>query len=132
MNHIDYLGHIIDKVGWCSTAEKVRAIQDAHTSKDVTQLHSFLGILTYYHKFLPKLLSTFTSLMNMLGRISGSEAPSFHVAKETLQANLLLLYFDPNKPLILACDVSEYASEPYCLMSWRKGRNDSSLTHPGS
>ncbi len=65
---IEYLGHVIDEKGVHPTAEKVKAIQDAPTPKDVTQLRSFLGILTYYGKFLPNLASNLTPLYKLLAK----------------------------------------------------------------
>ncbi len=65
---IEYLGHILDENGRHPTAEKVQAIQDAPTPKDVMQLRSFLGILTYYWKFLPNLASNLTPLYSLLGK----------------------------------------------------------------
>ena len=103
---IEYLGHIIDEEGRHPTAEKVRAIQEATDPKDVTQLRSFLGILTYYGKFLPNLSSTLKPLYDLLGKdkkwIWGDKQ------KEALQADSLLVHFDPMKPLVLACDASDY------------------------
>ncbi len=60
---IEYLGHILDENGRHPTAEKVQAIQDAPTPKDVTQFRSFLGILTYYCS-----QSNLTPLYSLLGK----------------------------------------------------------------
>jgi hypothetical protein len=110
---IDYLGHVIDEKGRHPTAEKVQAIKEAPTPKDVTQLRSFLGILTYYGKFLPNLSSNLKPLYNLLGKHKkwswGEEQDkAFQQAKEALQADSLLVHFDPEKPLVLACDASDY------------------------
>ena len=52
---IVYLGHIIDAQGLHPTQEKVRAIKNSPKPKNVTELRSFLGMLTYCRKFLPTL-----------------------------------------------------------------------------
>ena len=54
---IEYLGHIIDAQGLHPTQEKVRAIKNSPKPKNVTELRSFFGMLTYYSKFLPTLSS---------------------------------------------------------------------------
>ena len=54
---VEYLGHRIDSSGIHPKAEKVQGINDAPVPKDLTQLRSYLGILNYYHKFLPNLSS---------------------------------------------------------------------------
>ena len=50
-----YLDHVIDSQGLHPTPEKVRAIQEAPQPENVTLLKSYLGLLTYYTKFLPNL-----------------------------------------------------------------------------
>ena len=55
---ITYLGHKIDQTGLHPLAEKVEAIHKAPTPKSVQQLKSYLGLLTYYSKFLPYMSST--------------------------------------------------------------------------
>ncbi len=87
-------------------------------------------ILTYYGKFLPNLASNLTPLYSLLGKnkrwVWGAEQDkAFQQAKEALQADSLLVHFDPEKPLILACDACIGA-----VLS-KMGRKDPLLTHPG-
>ena len=56
---VDYLGHTISARGIQPTKEKVRAVAEAPTPKNLTQLRSFLGLVNYYGKFLPQLANTF-------------------------------------------------------------------------
>ena len=49
LSSIDYLGHRISADG------KVRAISEAPAPPNVIQLRSFLGVVSYYSKFLPNL-----------------------------------------------------------------------------
>ena len=49
-----YLGHRIDAEGLHPVAEKVKAITEAPQPKNVWELKSYLGLLTYNSKFLPK------------------------------------------------------------------------------
>jgi len=55
---VDYLGHRIDQEGLHPTEEKLEAVRDAPKPRNVTELRSYLGLLTYYSKFLPNLAST--------------------------------------------------------------------------
>jgi len=55
---IVYLGHAIDKDELHPIEAKVQAIKDAPKPTNITQLCSFLGLINYYNKFLPKLSST--------------------------------------------------------------------------
>lgn len=54
---LEYLGHVIDAQVLHKTPEKVQAIVDAPAPTDVSQLRSFLGIINYYSRFIPNLLS---------------------------------------------------------------------------
>ena len=42
---VDYLGHLIDAEGLHATSEKLKAIINAPSPKNVTELRSFLGLL---------------------------------------------------------------------------------------
>ena len=110
---IEYLGHIIDEQGIHPTEEKVRAIKEAPTPTNVTELRSFLGMLTYYSKFLPNLSAQLSPLYTLLGKNvawfwDAPQEEAFVQAKEALLSDSLLVHFDPNKPLVLACDASQY------------------------
>ena len=65
---VAYLGHVIDADGLHPLPEKVKAIQQAPTLKNVTELKSYLGLLTYYRKFLPNLSSQLAPLYELLGK----------------------------------------------------------------
>ena len=47
-----YLGHLIDQFGRHPLHEKVKAIKKAPSPKNVSELKSYLGLLTYYSKVL--------------------------------------------------------------------------------
>ena len=55
MPEVVYLGHKISKDGLQPTEEKIRAVTDAPTPTNVTQLKSFLRMINYYGKFLSNL-----------------------------------------------------------------------------
>ena len=63
---IEYLGHVIDEKGLHPTDDKIAALKDAPTPKNVTQLRSFLGIVNYYGKFLPNLSTKLSPLYSLL------------------------------------------------------------------
>ena len=63
---LEYLGHVISGEGVHPTEEKKQAIVKAPAPSNVTQLRSFLGMLTYYGKFLPNLATTLSPLYELL------------------------------------------------------------------
>ena len=112
-DRIEYLGHIIDAQGLHPTEEKIQAVKNAPQPKNVAELRSFLGILNYYGKFLPNLSSKLAPLYRLLHKQTKwswgrEQEKAFTEAKNALQADALLVHFDPNKPLIVEADASQY------------------------
>ena len=52
---VSYLGHKIDAEGLHPLPDKLQAVKAAPTPRNVSELKSYLGLLTYYGKFLPNL-----------------------------------------------------------------------------
>jgi hypothetical protein len=52
MTEMLYLGHVIGMNGVQVHQEKIRAIIEWPTPRNVTELKSFLGLCTYYRKFV--------------------------------------------------------------------------------
>ena len=62
---VEYLGHVIDKEGIQPIQKKVEAILAAKSPNNIQQLQSFMGMVNYYGKFIPK-LSTIAAPLNDL------------------------------------------------------------------
>ena len=110
---ITYLGHKIDQTGLHPLAEKVEAIHKAPMPKSVQELKSYLGLLTYYSKFLPYMSSTLYPLYRLLQKDQPwswkeEHQKAFECSKSLLSSSSLLIHFDPALPLILSCDASAY------------------------
>jgi len=63
---IEYLGHVIDENGLHPTDDKIAALKEAPTPKNVTQLRSFLSLINYNLKLLPNLSMMLRPLYNLL------------------------------------------------------------------
>ena len=63
---VEYLGHRISAEGIYPVPEKVKAVREAPTPKDVSQLRSFLGLVNYYGKFLPNMTTLLRPLYDLL------------------------------------------------------------------
>ncbi len=110
---VTYLGHRIDAEGLHPLPDKVKAVHEAPAPRDVTELKSFLGLLTYYGKFLPKLATHLAPLYGLLKKDhpwkwGQQQKDAFQKSKELLTSSRLLVHFDPKLDLILACDASAY------------------------
>ena len=112
-NSVTYLGHVIDSEGIHATPDKVKAIVEAPMPTNVQQLRSFLGLLNYYRKFLPNLASIIQPLNDLLCKNKQWEwtdecVKAANTAKQLLTTSKLLTHYDPELPLRLAADASQY------------------------
>ena len=57
---LEYLGHVLDEAGRHPTEDKIRAIKEASAPTNITELCSFLGMITYCSKFLPNMSTKLT------------------------------------------------------------------------
>ena len=110
---VPYLGHVIDEKGLHPLPEKVEAICQAPTPKNVTELKSYLGLLTYYGKFLLNLSTHLAPLYKLLSKNqtwewTATQGKAFNELKELLTSSQLLVHFDSDLPLLLTCDASAY------------------------
>ena len=110
---VEYLGHCISADGLKPLESKVRAIVEAPTPKNTTELKAFLGLRNYYRKFLPQLSSTLAPLNKLLRSNeswswTSQQEMVFRKVKEMLRSRCLLVHFDKDKELILSCDASHY------------------------
>ena len=108
-----YLGLRISAAGLQPVEEKVKAVKEAPVPRDVSELRSFLGMIQYYHSFLPNLASTLAPLHELLKKgkawVWTTECQkAYDVCKEGLTSESLLVHYNVNRELRLACDASSY------------------------
>lgn len=108
---VEYLGFVIDGRGIYKTQDKVRAIRETRTPENVKELQSFLGLVTFYGRFLKDLSTVAHPLHELLKR----DAPwhwsadcqnAFEQIKRKIVSPNFLVHFQENLPVILVCDAS--------------------------
>jgi len=110
---IEFLGHLIDGMGIHPLPDKIQVIQQAPTPTNLTELKSYIGLLSYYCKFLPHLSTCLAPLYQLLRndviwQWTSEQEAAFRKSKELLISSPLLVHYNPVLPLILACDTSAY------------------------
>lgn len=63
---VEYLGHRIDARGVHTSDSKVKTITDTPPPINVTQLRSFLEMISYYAKFIPNMATLLHPLYTLL------------------------------------------------------------------
>ncbi|XP_055916502.1 uncharacterized protein K02A2.6-like [Eupeodes corollae] len=108
---IRYLGYVIRKNEILKSPDKVQAIKDMSRPKNSDEVRAFLGMITYYSKFIPD-LSTITFPLRQLPqknykfKWSKSCELAFIKLKEEIMSNRVLTPYDPQLQTTLACDAS--------------------------
>ena len=89
---VEYLGHRISAEGIYPVPEKVIAVREAPTPKDVSQLRSFLGLVNYYWKFLPNVATLLRPLYDLLQSARGWSWGNFKIRPSVRPRNCCLLH----------------------------------------
>ncbi|CAH8515498.1 unnamed protein product [Heterobilharzia americana] len=112
---LKFLGHVIDEQGIRPLPEKVQAIQDFPVPASLKALRVFLGMVSYYRRFVPQCAHILTALTDLLK----SKCKTFSLTPEALEAfrkiktaiadATMLVHQDVNLPLSIAVDASNTA-----------------------
>ena len=118
VNELDFLGHHIDRHGISPLPEKVQAVRNFPQPQTPRQLRRFLGLVNFYHRFIPHcadfmqplhaLLSTGKSKSHKL-TWTNAALIAFTTTKEALAKASLLSYPKPDAPICLMTDASDTA-----------------------
>ena len=114
---IDFLGHRVSKHGSMPLPSKVKAIEDFTRPTNIKSLQQFLGMLNFYHRFIPKAASLLQPLYKAL-KASKSRQPlvwtdemveSFTASKDILAHTTMLTHPRTDVPIALTSDASDIA-----------------------
>ena len=108
---VEYLGHVVSAQGIQTDLRKLAAVNQYTVPTDVKSLRSFLGLASYYRRFVPR----FSQVAAPLHALTRKEIPYFWTPecqqvfeklKELLTSAPLLKYPDFSKPFVLETDAS--------------------------
>jgi hypothetical protein len=110
MTEVLYLGHIIGEKGVQVHHEKIQAIMEWPTPKTLTEIRGFMGMCTYYKKFVKgfsQLCAPLNDLTNK-GAFKWDEEAQIMMdkMKEVMSTCLVLGLLDFSLPFTLECDAS--------------------------
>lgn len=112
---VDFLGHTISPDGVTPLPTKTEAVRRFPKPTTIKALQEFIGMVTFYHRFLPGIAKTLAPLYSALkGKpkklqwTPGAET-SFNKAKDALANATMLTYPAPGARMQLSTDASDTA-----------------------
>ncbi len=115
---LKFLGHIVTPNGIIPDPAKVKAIKDFNRPQTIKQLQEFLGMINFYHRFVPGIANTLCPFYNALNgnlnskrKLQWSEEmnQAFAKAKDQLASATLLVHPDPSAAINVTTDASDVA-----------------------
>jgi hypothetical protein len=111
INEVPFLGHVISPEGITVETGKVKDVLDWKPPTSVTQVHSFLGLASYYWRFIPnfsKISKPITELLKKGNKYIWSKDcdEAFLTLKELLTMSPVLVQPHIAKPFDVYCDAS--------------------------
>ena len=112
----EYVGYDILSAGNCPASSKFDMITDWKLPIDGPSLHSFIGLINFYHKFCPYLEIRMKPLRKLCKKYFRKRIPSlewspkliqlFEDLKRCITSSPVLARYNPNKPTFLKTDWS--------------------------
>ena len=113
--HYKYLGFIINPEGVRADPVKTQAIEQWETPRTVKDIQCFTGFCNFYRR----LINGFSRIVRPLYQLTTKkgkenwiwnekEQNSFNQMKRSLTTAPVLVHFDPNKPIIVETEASNY------------------------
>src|SRR5271163_2641241 len=111
---VEYTGHYISKEGITVDPRKITTIKDWPAPTNVSEVRSFLGLASYYRKFVQGFSAIAIPLTALLHKDktfqwTTPEQTAFDALKEKLTSAPVLLLPDPNKSFTITTDTSDFA-----------------------
>ena len=102
---IDWVGHELRERGITVQKSKTKVIEEWKTPSNITELRAFLGMVNYYHKFIPNMALIAGPLNELLKkdvewRWKEVEIESFNTLKKAITLAPILHIPDTTKTLI--------------------------------
>ena len=118
-DRLPLLEHVIDNQGIHADPEKIREIQDWHTSKSKNELQTFIGVVIYHAQFLPHLFTLSAPLSELLSQNEFEQRPLYEEAFQTIGmltksiTTLRLIDYQSPHPIYLPTDASKVGAEAW-------------------
>jgi hypothetical protein len=111
LKEIKCLGHTISQAGIVVDPNKVQEVMNWKPPMTVSQIRSFLGLASYYRRFIPdfsQIVKPMTELLKKGAKFVWGQKceDAFHTLRQHLTTTLVLAQPDSGKPFDVYCDAS--------------------------
>lgn len=111
-HEVEFVGHVISSEGIKPLKAKLQVIQSLDTPKNIKQLRRFIGLVSFYRKFVKEFSSLLYPLNELLKRNNKwrwttTHQMAFENIINSFQHCILLQHPDVTKPYIVRCDASQ-------------------------
>jgi cleavage and polyadenylation specificity factor subunit 1 len=112
---IEFLGHRIDQSGATPLKSKVEAVQNFTKPDTVKGLQEFVGMINFYHRFIPNAAEIMQPLFKALAKKpkelvwDADSTAAFVNAKEALAKSTMLVHPRMDAPIAVTADASDIA-----------------------
>ncbi|GBG69665.1 hypothetical protein CBR_g4495 [Chara braunii] len=109
LSEISFLGYVVTRGGLWTDLRKVVAVKEASVPTSLTQVRAFLGLASYYRRFIKGFAAIARPLTNLLRkgqplRWDAECQQAFATLKDALAMAPILIRLDPSKQFILITD----------------------------
>ena len=113
VDNITFMGHRISSTGIEIDPERIKSIEKFPAPTNVSKLRTFLGMVNFISRFIPKLCDVLHPLHNLLKNDvewtwSTAQEDAFKRIKRMILEHNKLAIFDPNTKVTLENDASDY------------------------
>jgi hypothetical protein len=111
LGEVPFLGHVISSEGISVDPSKVRDVLDWKLPRTAHQVHCFLGLASYYRRFIPnfsKIVKPITDLLKKEKKFvwNAEHNEAFQALKKLLTTSPMLAQSDITKSFDVYCDAS--------------------------
>lgn len=127
LHEVDFLGHVVSSDGIKPDPAKVSAVREWPAPKTVREVRSFLGLTSYYRRFIrhyshKALPLTELTRGDVPWRWGSEQQTAFDALKQALSTAPVLIIPDPQLPYEVYTDASQFALGAVLLQNHGKGK----------
>ena len=117
-SELHFLGHHVTPTGVTPLPQQVQTIRDFPKPTTLRKLRKFLGLVNFYHQFIPRCATIMTPLNSMLKstapnnrelKWTDTATTAFKEIKDALANATLLVHLQPDTPINVMTDASDIA-----------------------